>query len=93
VSEDPTNLIEMAADIVSAYVANNSVSADDLPNFIRQVHDALKGISTVRRKLPPLKSLPPPSLSARRFSRITSWTSSPAKSSSRSNATFELSTT
>jgi predicted transcriptional regulator len=46
VSEDPTNVIEMAAGIVSAYVANNSVSANDLPNVIRQVHDALKAVST-----------------------------------------------
>jgi predicted transcriptional regulator len=35
----------MTADIVSAYVGNNSVSATDLPNLIQQVHAALKGVS------------------------------------------------
>jgi predicted transcriptional regulator len=44
--DEKNNVIEMAADIVSAYVANNSVSANDLPSFIKQVHDALRGIST-----------------------------------------------
>ena len=33
--------IDLAADIVSAYVSNNSVPAGDLPGLIRQVHLAL----------------------------------------------------
>ena len=33
--------IELAADIVSAYVSNNSVPAGDLPGLISQVHLAL----------------------------------------------------
>jgi predicted transcriptional regulator len=37
----PTNYIELAADIVSAYVSNNSVAASDLPNLIGEVHTAL----------------------------------------------------
>ena len=35
------SLIEMAADVVSAYVANNSVRTADLPELITSVHAAL----------------------------------------------------
>jgi predicted transcriptional regulator len=35
------NFIELAADIVSAYVSNNSVPANDLPSLISDVHAAL----------------------------------------------------
>lgn len=51
-SDDQSNVIEMAADIVSAYVGNNSVSTDQLPNLIRQVHAALKGVSTGAAEAP-----------------------------------------
>jgi predicted transcriptional regulator len=44
-SDEQSNAIEMTADIVSAYVGNNSVSATDLPNLIQQVHAALQGVS------------------------------------------------
>jgi predicted transcriptional regulator len=37
-----SNLIALAADIVSAYVSNNSVATGDLPNLINDVHSALK---------------------------------------------------
>ena len=36
-------LIELTADIVSAHVANNSVSVTDLPTLIGKVHAALQG--------------------------------------------------
>ena len=36
-----TNNIELAADIVSAYVSNNSVPAGDLPALISEVYNAL----------------------------------------------------
>jgi predicted transcriptional regulator len=51
-SDKENNVIEMAADIVSAYVAHNNVAANDLPNFIRQVHDALKGVTTAASETP-----------------------------------------
>ena len=35
------NYIELAADIVSAYVSNNSVPSGDLPTLISEVHSAL----------------------------------------------------
>lgn len=36
--------IELAGDIVSAYVSNNPVPAPELPNLIGRVHSALRGI-------------------------------------------------
>ncbi|MEN5362586.1 MucR family transcriptional regulator [Brevundimonas intermedia] len=43
--EDKPELLEMTADIVSAYVGNNSVSADALPALIANIHAALSGVS------------------------------------------------
>ena len=37
------SLIELTADIASAYVSNNSVSAGDLPGLIKSIHGALSG--------------------------------------------------
>ena len=37
--------IELAADIVSAYVSNNSVPLAELPNVIRDVHSALMRVT------------------------------------------------
>ncbi|MBN9671138.1 MucR family transcriptional regulator [Roseibium aggregatum] len=36
------NLIDLTADIVSAYVSNNTVASTDLPNLISEVHNALQ---------------------------------------------------
>ena len=36
-----SNYIELAADIVSAYVSNNSVPSGDLPTLINEIHTAL----------------------------------------------------
>lgn len=36
-----SDLIDLTADIVSAYVSNNSVSANDLPGLITEVYQAL----------------------------------------------------
>jgi predicted transcriptional regulator len=41
--EDRAEIIEMTADIVSAYVGNNAVAAADLPTLIQSVHQALVG--------------------------------------------------
>jgi predicted transcriptional regulator len=40
------NYIELAADIVSAYVSNNSVPSGDLPSLISEVHAALVKVAT-----------------------------------------------
>jgi len=44
--DEKSEIIEMTADIVSAYVGNNSVSAADLPSLIQSVHRALSGVSS-----------------------------------------------
>jgi predicted transcriptional regulator len=53
----PQNYIELTADIVSAYVSNNSVSAGDIPGLINQVHSALMRVSGGQAETPaePLK--------------------------------------
>src|SRR5215203_4159429 len=38
------NLVELAAEIVSAYVSNNSVRATELPELISSVHSALNSV-------------------------------------------------
>jgi predicted transcriptional regulator len=43
--DDKSEIIEMTADIVSAYVGNNSVSATDLPSLIQSVHRALASVN------------------------------------------------
>ena len=51
------NFIELTADIVSAYVSNNSVSAAEIPALISQVHGALVRVSSGQGEAPaePLK--------------------------------------
>jgi predicted transcriptional regulator len=55
------NYIELTADIVSAYVSNNSVSAGDIPGLINQVHSALMRVSGSPAEAPsePLKPAVP----------------------------------
>ena len=43
--DEKSEVIEMTADIVSAYVGNNSVAAGDLPGLIQSVHRALSNIT------------------------------------------------
>ena len=43
--EERAEIIEMTADIVSAYVGNNAVGAADLPSLIQAVHRALASVS------------------------------------------------
>src|ERR1700712_2815720 len=46
-AQEPTpDFIELAADIVSAYVANNPVPVAELPALIGNVHAALNGLAT-----------------------------------------------
>jgi predicted transcriptional regulator len=44
-NEKSSNYIELTADIVSAYVSNNSVPAGDISTLISQVHSALLRVS------------------------------------------------
>ncbi|MCC0033985.1 MAG: MucR family transcriptional regulator [Hoeflea sp.] len=56
-------LIELTAEIVAAYVSNNSVAANDLPNVISQVHAALGGATTMAEEV---VEKPKPAVSVRR---------------------------
>lgn len=56
-------LIELTAEIVAAYVSNNSVAANDLPNVISQVHAALGGATM---PLEEIVEKPKPAVSVRR---------------------------
>jgi MucR family transcriptional regulator, transcriptional regulator of exopolysaccharide biosynthesis len=63
---DTVNYIELAAEIVSAYVSNNSVPASDLPGLLGDVHSALVRVSSgasiaapeiAKPAVPPKKSI------------------------------------
>ena len=63
---DTLNYIEIAAEIVSAYVSNNSVPASDLPGLLNEVHSALVRVNTgtvvvapeaAKPAVPPKKSI------------------------------------
>ena len=45
-SAPASNVTELAADIVAAFVSHNSVRAEDLPNLINTVFGALSGAGT-----------------------------------------------
>lgn len=42
---DQSNLIELTADIVSAYVSKNSVPTSEMPALLSAIHGALNGLS------------------------------------------------
>lgn len=46
VAQEDGMLIELTAEVVSAYVGNNPVSLNDLPSLISDVHSALGSVST-----------------------------------------------
>ena len=52
-----TNFIGLTAEIVSAYVSNNTVASGDIPALINQVHAALRRVSNGDGQAPaePLK--------------------------------------
>lgn len=45
-ASDQTNFIGLTAEIVSAYVSNNTVASADIPALINQVHSALLRVSS-----------------------------------------------
>ncbi len=55
---DGVNYVELAADIVSAYVSNNSLPTSDLPSLIGAVHAALRQVTSPLR--PRSRRRPPP---------------------------------
>ena len=53
-----SNYIELAADIVSAFVSNNSVTTADLPALIGSVHAALQGAGNPAKQQEQVKPTP-----------------------------------
>lgn len=51
-NENQNRHIELAADIVAAYVSNNAVSVTDLPGLIGMVHAALGRVGAVAPEMP-----------------------------------------
>jgi predicted transcriptional regulator len=51
--------IELSADIVSAYVSNNSVPSSDLPTLIRDVYTALRHLTAAPAAIPVPEELKP----------------------------------
>ena len=60
-NQDQIDFVELTADIVSAYVANNSVHRGDLPNVIAAVHGALQSLVSPKQAEPE-KPEPPVSI-------------------------------
>ena len=58
-NETPPNYIELAANIVSAFVSNNSVSVADLPSLIGNVHTALRNSGQPAPQREEAKPTPP----------------------------------
>ena len=56
--QDAVGLVELTADIVSAYVSNNVVVASDLPTLIGDTFDALSAVATKAQR-PPQENLKP----------------------------------
>src|SRR3954470_23484000 len=50
---DTTNTIALTAEIVAAYVSNNTVAAADIPALINQVHTGLLRVTTGEAQHPP----------------------------------------
>lgn len=48
---DTAETLGLASDIVIAYVSNNSLSQDELPNLLQTAHDAIRGILSGSRSL------------------------------------------
>lgn len=55
---DPARTTELAADIVAAFVSNNSVSASDLPALIATVHGAVAQLGNAKAEPTPEPASP-----------------------------------
>ena len=53
-----SSYIGLTANIVSAYVSNNSVPSSEIPNLISQIHAALLRVSSGRNEVPPEPAKP-----------------------------------
>ncbi len=53
-----SNLVELTAEIVSAYVSKNSVRGLELPDLINEVHAALRNVGSPPASIEPVKAEP-----------------------------------
>jgi predicted transcriptional regulator len=51
-------LVELTADIVSAHVANNTVSVGDMPNLVQRIYEALSGLDQGGQEPAPQEKTP-----------------------------------
>jgi predicted transcriptional regulator len=56
--ENRNDLVDMAAEIVSAYVSANQVAPQDIPALIRTVHSALRDVSAGQQAVAELSQEP-----------------------------------
>ena len=49
---DQADILEMTTEIVTAYVAGNSVPPDDVPELIKRIHATLAGLATEKPQVP-----------------------------------------
>lgn len=52
-TQSNTDIARLSADVVAAYVSGNTVSASQVPDLIRSVHDALRGLNGAPAAAPP----------------------------------------
>jgi len=63
---EPSNSIELAAEIVAAFVANNSLPTVELPALIHSVHAALARLASGQVNTAPLVEKQEPAVSVRK---------------------------
>ncbi|MBV8850695.1 MAG: MucR family transcriptional regulator, partial [Methylobacteriaceae bacterium] len=61
-----TNYIELAADIVSAYVSNNPVPANELSGLIQEVHTALLRVTSGGAVVPVSSEVQKPAIAVKK---------------------------
>jgi predicted transcriptional regulator len=61
-----TNYIELAADIVSAYVSNNPVPANELSSLIQEVHTALLRVTSATGVAPASSEAQKPAIAVKK---------------------------
>ena len=62
VDEQQADMVELSADIVSAYVSNNSVSPNDISELLASVFSALRGLGSATAQPSPEPPKPPISI-------------------------------
>lgn len=62
--ESSLNLVELTADLASAYLSNNDLKAADVPELIRSMHEALSGLGAAEAPAQPDR--PEPAVTARK---------------------------